>query len=777
MTFNVWPAPERDGTVMNGSKRTIWSQALFDFRSPRVIAVLFAFILSGAGLALLLTVGLGGGHGATPDGAVTGSTPTFTTAGDRWTLDEVLRRARNGEIDAISAMTPAEGVTVGASAPVLIARTTSGFIHAIRPEVPVADALDVIRAAGYAPLLTDEAIALDPGATSGGLPSFVGFAMAVSLLVLAVLVVGRLRGAGGRAWRPSGIGHRRRRTDQSIAGERPRVALADVAGADEAKLELTETIEFLRDPSRFVRLGASAIRGVMLYGPPGTGKTMLAKAVAAEADVPFFSVSGSEFVEKYVGVGAGRVRELFAKARAAGRAVIFIDEIDAMAKARGGSDSHEEREQTLNQLLVEMDGFGRNDGVVVIGATNRLDTLDPAALRPGRFTRKIHVPLPDRDGRLAILTVHARGKPLASEVDLLAIARKTYGFSGAMLADLLNEAAILAARLGLDTIGPPEIHNGWLKTALGTSRKRSMDERERSIIATHEAGHAVCGFVHGDKRRVEEISLFAHGEALGVTVSSSEDNDLPSETDLRARLVALMGGRVAEELLFHEVTGGASSDFETATGIATSMVVRFGMGHDPEATDKGATGRGVLTTLVGDTSVGFSRDVRDAQARAIRSILDEAYTGARRTLIAEMPRLRDVAAYLYEMERIDGDEFEAVMAGRLRSSDGEGWRAAAASPRPWDAIPTTFQERLPVIDPAPPLLEAPLPAPIPSALPATEPADVPVPDNPPITNDPPARPRRPRRRFITHRRLPAMPGRLRRSVAALMRELAEDADR
>jgi cell division protease FtsH len=781
MTFNVWPTSMSDGTVMK-QQRTTWSRALFNLRSPRVIAVLFAFMLSGAGLAMLLTVGFGGGPRATSSGAVSGSTPTFTTAGDRWTLDEVLRRARNGEIDAISAMTPAEGVTVGASAPVLIARTTSGSIHAIRPEVPVADALDVIRAAGYAPLLTDEAIALDPGATSGGLPSFVGLAMAVSLLVLALLLFGRLRGVAGRAWRPSRIGHRRRRTDQSIAGERPHVTLADVAGADEAKLELTETIEFLRDPSRFVRLGATAIRGVMLYGPPGTGKTMLAKAVAAEAGVPFFSVSGSEFVEKYVGVGAGRVRELFAKARAAGRAVIFIDEIDAMAKARGGSDSHEEREQTLNQLLVEMDGFGRNEGVVVIGATNRLDTLDPAALRPGRFTRKIHVPLPDRDGRLAILTVHAKGKPLASEVDLLAIARKTYGFSGAMLADLLNEAAILAARIGLDTIGPPEIHNGWLKTALGTSRKRSMDERERSIIATHEAGHAVCGFVHGDKRRVEEISLFAHGEALGVTVSSSEDNDLPSETDLRARLVALMGGRVAEELLFHEVTGGASSDFETATSIATSMVVRFGMGHDPEATDKGATGRGVLTTLVGDTSVGFSRDVRDAQARAIRSILDEAYSGARRTLIAEMPRLRDVAAYLYEKERIDGDEFEAVMAGRLRSADGDGWRAAAASPRAWDAIPTTFQERLPAIDPAPPLLSAPLvarlPPPILSEVPGTESAPIPVPEaSPDTTEPPPLRPRRPRRRFITHRRLPAMPGRLRRSVAALMRGPAEDADR
>ena len=743
-------------------------------RSPRVLAVLIVFLLAGAGLGLMLTIGLGSGTATPASGPVTGSVPTFTTAGDRWTLDQVLRAARAGEVDAISAMTPAAGSGLSAPvpAPVLIVRTSTGAIYAIRPEVPIGDALDVIRAAGYARLLTDEAIALDPGTSAGGLPTLLGFAMSASVLVILVLMFARLRGGSARSWRPSGGVQRRRRTDQPIAGERPNVTLADVAGVEEAKLELTETIEFLRDPTRFVRLGATAIRGVMLYGPPGTGKTLLAKAVAAEADVPFYSVSGSEFVEKYVGVGAGRVRELFAKARAAGRAVIFIDEIDAMAKSRGGTDSHEEREQTLNQLLVEMDGFGRNDGVVVIGATNRLDTLDPAALRPGRFTRKIHVPLPDRDGRLAILAVHAKGKPIALGVDLLALARKTYGFSGAMLADLLNEPAILAARLGLDSIGPAEIHNGWLKTALGTSRKRSMDERERSIIAAHEAGHAVCGFVHGDKRRVEEISLFAHGEALGVTVSSSEDNDLPSETDLRARLVALMGGRVAEELLFHEVTGGASNDFESATSMATAMVVRFGMGRDPEATDDGATGRGVLTTLVGDTSVGFSREVRDAQARAIRSILDEAYTSARRTLIAEMPRLRDVAAYLYEQERIDGDEFEAVMAGTLRPTDVEGWRAAAASPRAWDAIPTTYLERPPRVIVSPPVLA------VPETVPATTSTPDPLPDLEPAIPEPgPIRgPRRGGRRLIANRRLPAMPARLRRTVAAIFRDLAADTD-
>jgi cell division protease FtsH len=597
-------------------------------------------------------------------------------------------------------------------------------------------------------------------------------------MALAVLFIVRMRRGGSLGgWRPARFGRERKEKATAGESERPTVVMADVAGADEAKVELNETIEFLRDPGRFARLGASPIRGVLLYGPPGTGKTLLAKAVAAEAGVPFFSVSGSEFVEKFVGVGAGRVRGLFANARAAGRAVVFIDEIDAMAKTRGG-DSHEEREQTLNQLLVEMDGFGANDNVVVIGATNRLDTLDPAILRPGRFTRKIHVPMPDRQGRAEILAVHATGKPIAPEVDLGALARKTYGFSGAALADLLNEAAILAARSGLESIGPAEIHGGWLKTALGTSRKRSMDERERSIIAAHEAGHAVCGFIHGDKRRVEEISLFAHGDALGVTVSSSEDNDLPSETDLRARLIALMGGRVAEELLFAEVTGGAANDFEHATSIATTMVVRFGMGSDPEATDHGATGRGILTTLVGTGSVAINTAVKDAQARAIRHILDEAYSTARRTLIVEMTRLRSVAGYLYEQERIDGDEFDALMAGALVPVDTEGWRAAAASPRPWDTIEPLFARPLVAVAAVAAVpVETPVRSPMPST-PVLDAADPPEP-GPVLTPLPSISPRvgRSARRYRTMRRLPSLPIRLRRTFAAMVRELADEGDR
>ena len=432
---------------------------------------------------------------------------------------------------------------------------------------------------------------------------------------------------------------------------------------------------------------------MLLYGPPGTGKTMLARAVAAEAGVAFLHVSGSEFVEKYVGVGARRVRDLFAQARALGRAVVFVDEFDALAKARGGPNGHEEREQTLNQLLVELDGFAPNDNIVVIAATNRLDVLDAAVLRPGRFNRKIHVGLPDVRGRREILEVHARHKPLDEGVDLGSLARKTYGFSGAQLADLLNEAAILAARRHGDTIATPDLQAGWLKVAVGTGRRRSMDERERAIIAAHEVGHAICGRVHGDRRRVEEISLFAHGEALGVTVSSQEDNDLPSESDLKARLIALMGGRAAEELLFHEVTGGASNDFEKATQIATMMVTRFGMGRDPDASDTGASGRGVLSLIVPRAGGNLPSEVQPAATRAIRSILDGAYADACETLAAHLPTLRRIAAYLVEEERLDGETFAELFDGTLEVPTAEGeWRPAAAQPRAWDDV-VPFRER------------------------------------------------------------------------------------
>ena len=517
-------------------------------------------------------------------------------------------------------------------------------------------------------------------------------------------------------------------------GDARPICLTDVAGCDEAKLELTEVIEFLKAPERFRLLGAHIPRGVMLFGPPGTGKTMLARAVAAEAGVPFHYASGSEFVEKFVGVGARRVRELFAGARKLGRGVIFIDEFDAIGRSRGGPNSHEEREQTLNQLLIELDGFTTSDEIVVIAATNRVDILDQAVLRPGRFNRKIHVGLPDVAGRRAILAVHAVRKPLATEVDLDALARRTYGFSGAQLSDLLNEAAIIAARRGAMTIAPADIHAGWLKVAVGTSRRRSMDERERSIIAAHEIGHAICGRVHGDKRKVEEISLFAHGDALGVTVSSQEDNDLPSESDLRARLVALMGGRAAEELLFHEVTGGAGDDFDKANRLATIMVTKWGMGRDPEAADGGTSGRGDLGFLVASSSGSMPSGVQAASTRAIRAILDEAYESAYRTLVEHVDTLRRLAAYLVEHERLDGETFNDLFEGRIDVPRAtEEWRPTTSRPRAWDEVAVLADRRFPRVEPAPvaiaasqaePVAAEPTPAVAPAAAMAETPAAV-----------------------------------------------------
>jgi cell division protease FtsH len=632
-------------------------------------------------------------------------TPAFTPAG-AWTLLDLQRHLEAGDVAAVT--TTGEP---GAPEAVMVAKTTDGTLVPIALGVDATEASRALAALGYEDALTAEAWASAQAsprlaATSDPVRSVVSMLLSALLIAsIGILVWGLLR--GGVPGIPGLPGRRRQAsfavvhpapaasntTSASGAAGPPNVRLDDVAGCDEAKHELTEVIDFLRQPERFVRLGATIPRGVLLYGPPGTGKTMLARAVAAEAGVAFLHVSGSEFVEKYVGVGARRIRDLFLQARALGRAVIFVDEFDALAKARGGANGHEERETTLNQLLVELDGFTPADDIVVMAATNQLDVLDAAVLRPGRFNRKIHVGLPDVRGRHDILAVHARNKPLAASVDLGVLARKTYGFSGAQLADMLNEAAILTARRTGDEIEMTDLQQGWLKVAIGTGRRRSMDERERAIIAAHEVGHAICGRVHGDRRRVEEISLFAHGEALGVTVSSQEDNDLPSESDLRARLIALMGGRAAEELLFHDVTGGASNDFEKATQIATTMVTRFGMGRDPEAAEYGSSGRGVLSLLVPRTGSNLPTEVQPAATRAIRAILDEAYVDACETLAEHLGTLRRIAAFLVQEERVDGETFEELFEGRLAVAAAAGeWRPATARPREWsDVIP--FRDR------------------------------------------------------------------------------------
>ncbi|HLB44307.1 MAG TPA: AAA family ATPase, partial [Candidatus Limnocylindrales bacterium] len=615
------------------------------------------------------------------------------------TLLELATRIEAGEVSA---------VTIGAGEAggrVLLAQREPGDYVAITLNSSVGDAAAALVTMGYGDLLTRGAWSAIEARSAAGGSDALRNAINIGLLVLLVgvgavflyRVRDRLPVVGRRSGRfsmimPAGEGATGGAVAPPAAGEAAPtgssgpVHLSDVAGCDEAKFELAEAIEFLRHPARFHDLGARVPRGILLYGPPGTGKTMLARAVATEAGVPFLHASGSDFVEKYVGVGARRVRDLFGQAKRLGKGVIFIDEFDALGKSRGGANSHEEREQTLNQLLVELDGFGTSGQVVVIAATNRLDILDEALLRPGRFSRKVHVGLPDVAGRRAILAVHARGKPVGEDVDLDQLARKTYGFSGAQLADLLNEAAIMAARREGGTINNDDMHAGWLKVAVGTGRRRSMNERDRAIIAAHEVGHAICGKVHGDTRRVEEISLFAHGEALGVTVSSQEDNDLPAESDLRARLVALMGGRAAEELLFHEVTPGAANDFEKATQIATSMVNRWGMGRDPRESSEVA-GRGALSFIAAKRDGSLPSELQGAATRATAALLDEAYKNARQTLLDHLDTLRRIGVYLVQQERIDGDTFDALFEGRLEVPDAESeWRPAAARPREWSSI-------------------------------------------------------------------------------------------
>ncbi len=512
-------------------------------------------------------------------------------------------------------------------------------------------------------------IALEVDAESGNL--FVN--LLLNLLPLLIIVgvfwffLSSMQGGRGGMM---GFGKAKTR---KLSKDQPSVTFADVAGADEAVAELTEIRDFLADPERFAKIGARIPKGVLLFGPPGTGKTLLARAVAGEAGVPFFTISGSDFVEMFVGVGASRVRDLFQQAKDESPAIIFVDEIDAVGRHRGAGlgGGHDEREQTLNQLLVEMDGFDVSTGVILIAATNRPDILDPALLRPGRFDRQIVVDRPDLEGRKAIAEVHAKGKPLASDVSTDVIARRTPGFTGADMANLLNEAALLTAREGLATIGQRQIENAIDRVIAGPERKsRAMSDHEKSIIAYHEAGHAIVGHVLNGTNPIHKISIVSRGRALGWTLAlPTEDKYLQTKSELNDTMAMLLGGRTAEELIFGDPTTGASDDIDRVASIARSMITEYGMSDALGPQRLGTGGGEVFLGKEQGGQADYSNELAAQIDEEATGLVEVAHTQARRVLETHRTVLDEMAAYLIEHETLDGETLEEMLGRTGHTKD------------------------------------------------------------------------------------------------------------
>ena len=559
--------------------------------------------------------------------------------------------------------------------------TVSGEALTSRKEAE-ASVVELLERAGVDPLTTDIEIVVKG---SSGLSSLFGILFNfLPLVFFGAILLFMMRQAQGNSNQTFSFGRSRARV---ATGNGPTVSFDDVAGVEEAKEELLEVVEFLKFPERFLALGAKIPKGVLLIGPPGTGKTLMARAVSGEAGVPFFSISGSEFVEMFVGVGASRVRDLFDQAKRNSPCIVFVDEIDAVGRHRGAGlgGGHDEREQTLNQILVEMDGFDTATNVIVLAATNRPDILDPALLRPGRFDRRVTLDNPDIRGRKQILEVHSKGKPLSADVDLELVARQTVGFSGADLANLVNESAILAARQNQKEIGPQEFYESIDRVTAGPARKsRRINDREKRMTAYHESGHALVAHMLPEADPVVKVTIVARGHSGGFTKTiPTEDRSLITRNQLEARLAMAMGGRVAEELVFGEITTGASDDLEQATNIAQTMVTRYGMS---KKLGPRTFGKREEMLFLG-REISEQRDYSDRVAKTIdeevRRLIQTAYDTAKRILKEERVRLDHISDYLLEHETIDEEQVPDLFDAPFDAPPAAGMPAVPA-PVPGD---------------------------------------------------------------------------------------------
>ncbi|NOH03956.1 MAG: ATP-dependent zinc metalloprotease FtsH [Chloroflexi bacterium] len=575
-----------------------------------------------------------------------------TSAGEPLTISEVARMVQNGEIARI---------IVQSDDAIRVVKVNGSEETALESRKEADTTLvEQLREYGVTPEQLAE-INVEVSA-----PSVWGGVLSGALYLLPVLFMGGLlwfifRQAQGSNNAAMSFGKSRARM---FSGEHPTVTFADVAGAEESKQELAEVVEFLKEPQKFIQLGARIPKGVLLVGPPGTGKTLLAKAVSGEAGVPFFSISGSEFVEMFVGVGASRVRDLFDQAKRHSPCIIFVDEIDAVGRQRGAGlgGSHDEREQTLNQMLVEMDGFDTDTNVIIIAATNRPDILDPALLRPGRFDRRVTLDRPDVKGREAILKVHVKGKPLDPQADLAAIARGTPGFAGADLENLVNEAAILSARRNKKSIGQSELEEAIERVVMGPERKsRLISDEEKRIIAYHEAGHAVVANAIAEADPVQKVTIVGRGQAGGVTwFRPDEDRILMSRKKILATLAMALGGRAAEELIFDDITSGASNDIEQVTRMARAMVTRLGMSAEMGTLVYGQKEELIFLGREISEQRDYSEAVAEQIDREVRKIVEDAYKSARAIIKKYRKQLDLVAQKLLEVETINREEFEQL---------------------------------------------------------------------------------------------------------------------